>query len=564
MLTRSLPPPHALAPSPPPALAPSPPPAQLLGIVVAKERPELEEEKSRLIIEAAQNKRVLKECEDKILHTLSASEGNILDDASAIEILGDSKRISNDIDAKQVIADATTKKLDNIREGYQPVAYRSSILFFSIAAMANIDPMYQYSLSWYVNLFVRAIEEAPASTNLDERLQHIIGENTMSTYRNVCRSLYEKDKLLFSFVMCTNIMKGDDKLDQAQFTFFLTGGAGMIPEGAPKNPTADGSTSDGAPWLAQPRWEEILRLSQLPGFEALPAEFGQQLKEWRAVYEDDAPHLQTLPGKWNGDLNADGVPFERCCILRCLRPDRVVPMVTAFVADNMGNKFIEPPPFNLAECFADSGPLSPLVFILSPGQDPMSELLKFAETRGFGGKKTNAISLGQGQGPIAQKLISDALNNGSWVVLQNCHLAVSWMTTLEKICEDLSDRTNPDFRLWLTSAPSAAFPVSILQNGVKMTNEPPMGLRANLIGSWLNDPISDPEFFGGVGGDNAWAWKPMLFGLTFFHAVVQERRQFGPIGWNIRTPNRHAEAQHGTHTRGHAAWHSGATRRVGP
>ena len=241
---------------------------QLLGIVVAKERPELEEEKSRLVLEAAENKRILKEIEDKILKTLSESQGNILDDQSAIDILGSSKRVSDDIGAKQVIADATTKKLDDIREGYQPVAYRSSILFFSIAAMASIDPMYQFSLAWYVNLFERAITDAETSTNLKERLNYIIQQNTISVYRNVCRSLYEKDKLLFSFVMCTNIMRGDDKLEPQQFTFFLTGGARMILDTEPKNPTADGSTSDGAPWLAQPRWEEILRLSLLPGLRA--------------------------------------------------------------------------------------------------------------------------------------------------------------------------------------------------------------------------------------------------------------------------------------------------------
>ena len=66
-----------------------------------------------------------------------------------------------------------------------------------------------------------------------------------------------------------------------------------------------------------------------------------------------------------------------------------------------------------------------------------------------------------------------------------------------------------------------------------MTNEPPKGLRANMLGSFITDPIKDPEFFDGVAGDNAWAWKPMLFGLVFFHAVMQERRTFGPIGWNI-------------------------------
>ena len=50
------------------------------GIVVAKERPELEEEKNHLILQSAANKKQLKEIEDKILEVLSKSEGNILED----------------------------------------------------------------------------------------------------------------------------------------------------------------------------------------------------------------------------------------------------------------------------------------------------------------------------------------------------------------------------------------------------------------------------------------------------------------------------------------------------
>jgi dynein heavy chain len=111
---------------------------QLLGIVASKERPELEEERTKLVLSGAQNKKKLKEIEDEILGILSKSEGNLLEDEAAISALTNSKILSNEIAEKQKIADDTEKKIDATRQGYKPISVHSSVLFFIIAELANV------------------------------------------------------------------------------------------------------------------------------------------------------------------------------------------------------------------------------------------------------------------------------------------------------------------------------------------------------------------------------------------------------------------------------------------
>jgi dynein heavy chain len=118
-----------------------------------------------------------------------------------------------------------------------------------------------------------------------------------------------------------------------------------------------------------------------------------------------------------------------------------VQSVLEFVKSKLGQKFVEPPPFDLSGSYDDSSNKSCLIFILSPGVDPMAQLFKFAESKGFGGNKAQSISLGQGQGPIAAALIKEAMVNGTWIVLQNCHLAVSWMGALERIVDEMGSGT---------------------------------------------------------------------------------------------------------------------------
>lgn len=124
--------------------------------------------------------------------------------------------------------------------------------------------------------------------------------------------------------------------------------------------------------------------------------------------------------------------------------------------------------------------MMPLVFILSSGTNPVADFEKFAQEMNMFNRQWQ-VSLGQGQAAKAEMFIEQGKANGYWVLLANCHLSTSWMPKLESIVENLNESVHPDFRLWLTSMPTDKFPVSTLQNSIKITLEPPQGLRANLL-----------------------------------------------------------------------------------
>uniref|UniRef100_A0A8C9V3D7 Dynein axonemal heavy chain 12 n=1 Tax=Scleropages formosus TaxID=113540 RepID=A0A8C9V3D7_SCLFO len=386
-----------------------------------------------------------------------------------------------------------------------------------MAKMVLFQP--EISKSYGMNEWRDDLKVHNKSKILEKRLRYLMDHFTYNLYCNVCRSLFEKDKLLFSFLLCCNLQLAKKEIQYTEFMFLLTGGVGL--HNTLPNPDPS--------WLQDRSWDEICRASDLPALNGLRESFSKNPGDFLPIYDSKEPYNTELPMPWCDQLT----DFQKMIIYRCLRPDKITPALANYVTDKLGKKFVEPPPFDLSKSFVDSNSAIPLVFVLSPGADPMASLLKFASDQNMGTARFQSISLGQGQGPIAAKMIRAGSKEGSWVCLQNCHLAISWMPTLEKICEEFSPEIcHPDFRLWLTSYPSPKFPVSILQNGVKMTNEPPTGLRLNLLQSYISDPLSDEGFFAGC-PDKELVWEKLLFGVCFFHALVQERKKFGPLGWNI-------------------------------
>lgn len=338
---------------------------QLLATVVIQERPDLQQKKENIIVESARNKAALHSAETKILQVLSSSESNILEDENAINILTSSKALSEDIQAKQVIAASTEIEIDTARQAYIPVAKHSAVLFFCITELANIDPMYQYSLTWFLNLFVQSIIKSPKSEHLDERLSQLNDFFTRSIYDNVCRSLFEKDKLVFSFALCIGILTARGIIDKNLFNFFLVGGIGL--ENRHANPAPE--------WLTEKSWNDIVKAgSNLEQLKNLHENVKLSVNEWKDFYDKSSPEEESFPAPYD-----DVSDLVYLILLRCIRPDKIMHAVKKFIVRHMGSEFVEPPAFDLHASYNESSPTTPLIFILSPGSDPMDNLMMFAK-----------------------------------------------------------------------------------------------------------------------------------------------------------------------------------------
>ncbi|XP_016879708.1 dynein axonemal heavy chain 2 isoform X7 [Homo sapiens] len=156
--------------------------AQLLGIVVRKERPELEEQKDSLVINIAAGKRKLKELEDEILRLLNEATGSLLDDVQLVNTLHTSKITATEVTEQLETSETTEINTDLAREAYRPCAQRASILFFVLNDMGCIDPMYQFSLDAYISLFILSIDKSHRSNKLEDRIDYLNDYHTYAVY----------------------------------------------------------------------------------------------------------------------------------------------------------------------------------------------------------------------------------------------------------------------------------------------------------------------------------------------------------------------------------------------
>ncbi|OQS01914.1 dynein heavy chain [Thraustotheca clavata] len=500
---------------------------QLLTQVVKREQPLLETEKQALAQQFNKYKIQLLELENQLLERLANAPEDILSDVPLIESLEATKMTANDVNSAILRGKEAERVINDAREVYRPIAEEGSMIFFIMVLLSKINHMYQYSLEAFLVFFYKAMDAVPAADQT-ERVMLLRKSVLLTLFTMVSRGLFEQHKFLFLTQLTFSLLKRGSIGELSGYSddhlrFFLRGPKVVSEENAIE-------------WLSDSQWQMIQALIQLEGFERFSADLVESEARFREWYNSPCPETEKLPLDWR---ELDKAPFLKLLVLRCLRADRLVIALHQFISGILPNRhqYLNcDAQFNafqiLQDAFEQSSPTAPIYFILSPGTDVVVNVDKLATafSKRKGAEYLN-ISLGQGQESIAMMALQEGLSNGHWILLNNVHLMPKWLLDLDKWLNNISasEGVHKEFRVFISSDPSPLIPIGILDKSIKLTNEPPTGLKANVKRALCAFPKA-------VIDEIEPRTRCILFGLCYFHSIMLERKRFGAQGFNMNYP----------------------------
>jgi dynein heavy chain len=359
--------------------------------------------------------------------------------------------------------------------------------------------------------------------SLKKRVNDITESITYCAFSFVRRGLFEKHKLIFTTMLCFKVMVSTKELKHDDYTNFI------IPK-KPQNvnyPENENIKS----YVTEAQYKECKGLEYIEKYQGLCDSLLSEHISWKTWISKEKVEDEELPSK-----NFTGVtPFQKLMIIKILRPDRVSYALKAFLIQQMGLQYTEQPAFKFTEVYEESNKQSPIFFVLFPGVDPTPFVEAHGAKLGFtSGNGFTNISMGQGQEEIAKNELNKCAKEGGWIFLQNVHLMQSWLKDLELKLEELCPIAHENFRVFISSEPPPAdmptmsiIPEAILQRCLKVANEAPADLKANMRRAFAH---FSQEKIDRSSKKNE--YKSILFALCYFHAVVSGRKKFGNQGWS--------------------------------
>merc|ERR1719160_1164523 len=506
---------------------------QLLGRVLQMEQKALEDSLAALKEDVTNNTKSLQLLDKQLLERLSNSTGNLLDDTELIEVLANTKAKAKEVEGKLAEAAEREIEINEKREQFRPVATRGSIMYFNMTDMTlvanpiTMQPsgwMYNCSLLQFLEQFDISIKNSEKCQPTSKRVDKIIQFLTYQVYRYMNRGLFERDKLMFKLMVTLKIMVIAGSILGSDVSIFLKAGSSLDVKSERPNPFK---------WMSDKIWLNIIQLTrhsfgtaQVLFFREL-ADFMQRSEAaWKKWFDENEPENCPVPDYEERIVMERTLgPFVRMVLVRCIREDRTSVACQQFINEQLDPKFTAPVTDAISAIFDESVNRKPVLYLLTAGSDPTMAIDELAKKK----KKfpTDKVSMGEGQEKVAREKNNAAFITGGWVILQNCHLGIGYMNEMEDVLTKTPE-IDEDFRLWITCEITLRFPIGLLQMAIKVTLEPPAGLKAGLARTYTT--MVSQELLDKI--DHV-KWRTIVYVQAFLHSVVQERRKFGPIGWCV-------------------------------
>lgn len=195
----------------------------------------------------------------------------------------------------------------------------------------------------------------------------MLEDETSSFYINICRGLFEKDKLLYSFLNAASIFKRSGDITPLEWNCYLRG------------TTTDFSAfSNDVPYISDQVFYKLKGLEEAhANFANISKSFAsaEDASFWRPIMTSEEPHLLPMPPAYEEGLQ----PFQQLMLIKVIREEKLIQAIKKYIGAKIGNKYIESPPFDLDGAFVDSSNGTPIIFVLSPGADPIANLIELAK-----------------------------------------------------------------------------------------------------------------------------------------------------------------------------------------
>lgn len=492
--------------------------SQSLDQVLKSERPDTDRKRTDLMKLQGEFRLRLRHLEKSLLNALNDSQGNILDDDKVIDTLETLKKEAAEVTTKVEETDAIMSEVEQVTAQYIPLSKACSSLFFALDQLHLINHFYQFSLAFFLDIFDFVLRHNPhlnGVTDPGDRLEVLMRDLFREVYRRTSRALLHHDHLMLAMLLShiwTKEGSDADALDSEEYEFLLEGGEVSLM--LTQIPTHS--------LLSQEQQSRMTAFKRLDFFKLIDEHIQEFTPQWSSFLASNTPESE-VPVFWE-DQNMSPLTrlVRNALVVKCLRPDRVVQALLAIVNAVFGTDVLSETAYDLNVIVTEEvGPTNPLALCSVPGFDASYRVDSLVRATGT---KCTSVAMGSQEGfQLADQAIAAGARSGSWVLLKNVHLAPSWLSQLEKRILTLNAHRN--FRLFVTCETNPVIPVNFLRASRILMNEPPPGLKANMMDCLRGIHPKRIE-------QGPVEVVRIYFLLAFFHATLIERLRYTPLGWS--------------------------------